>query len=120
MYGGGPEVPLSHAKLIFSLLKVDAQTDSNAEDMIADINDLMEKCQSIQERAPALGVESEGEDEVISSNPGTAEEAIASVEVLMAKCSVIQQTAEEMKDGSYWKGITMTKPEEEDLTDDDQ
>lgn len=88
----------------------------SADDILGDINNLMEKCQVIQQSAPG-GQELSDEEEDIMDLPEDAEEVLASIQGLMAKCAAVQQTARDMQDETFWKVKMESQQQTEDSSE---
>lgn len=76
----------------------------SSDELLADINDLMQKCQVVQQSTPGMEAfleDEDGEDDVMNL-PDNADEVLASIQGLMAKCEVVQQTARDMDNDSFW------------------
>ena len=87
-----------------------SNTEPETSDAIlADINDLMQKCKFAQQLSPGTTnsdfVDSDDEVEAEENNmglPENADDVMATIQGLMAKCEAVQQSARDMQDESYW------------------
>jgi hypothetical protein len=80
--------------------------DENSDDILAGIQDLMERCKVVQDSTTGTNQEEEEDDEDEETqdlpDDADADMLLATIEGLMAKCEQVQRIAKGVQETDYW------------------